>query len=334
MIITRTPFRISFFGGGTDYPAWSREHGGAVLATTINKYCYISCRHLPPFFEHKHRIVYSLIENVRTIDEIRHPAVRAVLATMGVGSDPDGLEIHHDGDLPARSGLGSSSSFTVGLIHAIRALRGQYVSKDELAREAIHIEQDVIGENVGSQDQVSAAFGGLNRIGFRRDGSFDVAPVIVDPARLTLLQDHLMLCFTGISRIASEVARSKIDNLGNRHAELTRMREMVEAAIAILHDAGEPIERFGSLLDEGWQAKRSLSHQVSTPQIDALYETARAAGALGGKLLGAGGGGFFLLFAPPEAQPRIRERLGKLIHVPFRFEHSGSRVVLYQPNGL
>jgi len=237
MIITRTPFRISFFGGGTDYPAWSREHGGAVLATTINKYCYISCRHLPPFFEHKHRIVYSLIENVRTIDEIRHPAVRAVLATMGVGSDPDGLEIHHDGDLPARSGLGSSSSFTVGLIHAIRALRGQYVSKDELAREAIHIEQDVIGENVGSQDQVSAAFGGLNRIGFRRDGSFDVAPVIVDPARLTLLQDHLMLCFTGISRIASEVARSKIDNLGNRHAELTRMREMVEAAIAILHDA-------------------------------------------------------------------------------------------------
>lgn len=334
MIITRTPFRISFFGGGTDYPAWYREHGGAVLATTINKYCYISCRRLPPFFEHKHRIVYSLIENVRDIADIKHPAVRAVLATMRVAEDLDGLEIHHDGDLPARAGLGSSSSFTVGLIHAIRSLRGQYVSKDELAREAIHIEQDVIRENVGSQDQVSAAFGGLNRIEFRRDDSVDVAPVIVERERLAALQDHLMLCFTGISRIASDVAKSKIDNLRHRHAELTQMRAMVDEAIAALQDAKTPIARFGELLDEGWRYKRSLSPQVSTPPIDALYDTARRAGATGGKLLGAGGGGFFLLFAPPEAQPRIREQLGNLIHVPFRFENSGSRVVLYQPNGF
>ncbi|MDS4013433.1 MAG: kinase [Candidatus Accumulibacter sp.] len=334
MIITRTPFRISFFGGGTDYPAWYREHGGAVLATTINKYCYISCRQLPPFFEHKHRIVYSLIENVRSIADIRHPAVRAVLATMRVEDDLDGLEIHHDGDLPARAGLGSSSSFTVGLIHAIRALRGQYVSKDELAKEAIHVEQDVIRENVGSQDQVSAAFGGLNRIEFRRDDSIDVAPVIVERERLASLQDHLMLFFTGISRIASDVAKSKIDNLGNRRDELQHMRAMVDEAIGILQRPATPIEDFGRLLDEGWRYKRSLSDQVSTPHLDALYDAARSAGALGGKLLGAGGGGFFLLFAPPAAQANIRERLGDLVHVPFRFENSGSRVMLYQPNGL
>jgi len=334
MIITRTPFRISFFGGGTDYPDWYREHGGAVLATTINKYCYISCRRLPPFFEHKHRIVYSLIENVSRIEDIRHPAARAVLATLKVEDDPLGVEVHHDGDLPARAGLGSSSSFTVGLIHALRALRGQYVSKDALAQQAIHIEQEVIRENVGSQDQVSAAFGGLNRIEFRRDGSIDVAPVIVAPERLATLQDHLLLCFTGVSRIASEVARSKIDNLRHRHAELTRMRAMVDEAIAVLQDPQVPIERFGELLDEGWRYKRSLSEQVSTPQIDALYATARASGALGGKLLGAGGGGFFLLFAPPAAHDAIRRQLEGLVHVPFRFENGGSRVVLYQPNGL
>lgn len=334
MIITRTPFRISFFGGGTDYPAWYREHGGAVLATTINKYCYISCRRLPPFFEHKHRIVYSLIENVRDIADIRHPAVRAVLSTMRVEDDLDGLEIHHDGDLPARAGLGSSSSFTVGLIHAIRALRGQYVSKDALAKEAIHVEQDVIRENVGSQDQVSAAFGGLNRIEFRRDDNIDVAPVIVERERLASLQDHLMLFFTGISRIASDVAKSKIDNLGKRRDQLQHMRAMVDNAIGILQCPATPIEDFGRLLDEGWRYKRSLSDQVSTPHLDALYDAARSAGALGGKLLGAGGGGFFLLFAPPAAQERIRERLDGLVHVPFRFENSGSRVVLYQPNGL
>lgn len=334
MIITRTPFRISFFGGGTDYPDWYREHGGAVLATTINKYCYISCRRLPPFFEHKHRIVYSLIENVRRIDEIRHPAARAVLATMQVEDDALGLEIHHDGDLPARAGLGSSSSFTVGLIHAVRALRGQYVSKDELAQQAIHVEQAVIRENVGSQDQVSAAFGGLNRIEFRRDGGIDVAPVVVAPDRLAALQDHLLLCFTGVSRIASDIAKSKIDNLRHRSAELTRMRAMVDEAIAILQNPQVPIVRFGELLDEGWRYKRNLSAQVSTPQIDALYAEARAAGAIGGKLLGAGGGGFFLLFAPPAAHDDIRRRLDGLVHVPFRFENGGSRVVLYQPNGL
>ena len=331
MIITRTPFRVSFFGGGTDYPGWFRDHGGVVLATTIDKYCYITCRRLPPFFEHKHRIVYSRIENVQRIDQIEHPAVRAVLDWAQVD---DGIEIHHDGDLPARSGLGSSSSFTVGLVHALSAMDGKMASKRALARDAIHIEQDLIGESVGSQDQVSAAYGGFNRIEFRRDGSFDVAPLVLPARRREQLRSHLLLCFTGVSRIASDVAKSKIDNLKHRQTELLRMAAMVDEAIAILQDAQRPIEDFGTLLDESWQYKRKLSDRVSSPGIDQLYEEALQAGAIGGKILGAGGGGFLLLFARPEHHAAIRERLGQLVHVPFDFDDSGSRVVLYQPNGL
>lgn len=331
MIITRTPFRISFFGGGTDYPGWFREHGGAVLATTINKYCYITCRRLPPFFEHKHRIVYSHIENVEHNDEIQHPAVRAVFNWSKVA---DGMEIHHDGDLPARSGLGSSSSFTVGLLHALQALNGQMAYKDGLARDAIHLEQNIIGENVGSQDQVSAAFGGFNLIEFQRNDSFDVSPVILPRHRREELRDHLMLCFTGFSRIASEVAKSLIDNLKSREKELELMRAMVDDALSILQNTNESIDSFGKLLDASWQYKKSLSDRVSTPEIDSIYKTAMDAGAIGGKILGAGGGGFLLIFAKPERHTAIRDRLNKLIHVPFDFEDSGSRVVLYQPNGL
>ena len=331
MIITRTPFRISFFGGGTDYPAWYREHGGAVLSTTIDKYCYITCRNLPPFFEHKHRIVYSRIENARENNDIEHPAVRAVFNWANV---VDGLEIHHDGDLPARSGLGSSSAFTVGLAHALYGLRGQMVSKSTLARDAIHVEQDLIGENVGSQDQVSAAYGGFNRIDFHRDDTFDVAPVILPALRRDELRNHLMLCFTGVSRIADAIAKSQIDNLKNRKTELNSMREMVNEAVAILEDSRVSIDEFGKLLDVGWRYKRSLSDQVSTPQIDQIYEEAMRAGAVGGKILGAGGGGFMLLFAKPERHAAIRARLKELVHVNFNFDDSGSRVVLFQPNGL
>ena len=331
MIITRTPFRISFFGGGTDYPGWFRNHGGAVLSTTIDKYCYISCRFLPPFFEHRHRIVYSKIENVRDIRDIEHPAVRAVLDWMRWER---GLEIHHDGDLPARSGLGSSSSFTVGLIHALNALLGRHVSKDELANQAIHVEQEVIRENVGSQDQVSASFGGFNRVEFRRDGAFEVAPIILPRERRAELHRHLMLCFTGLSRFASDVAKATIDNLGARERELQRMAAMVDEAIRILAAPATPIAEFGRLLDGAWQQKRSLSEKISTADIDQLYDAARSTGAIGGKLMGAGGGGFMLLFVPPELQSRVRSRLAKLVHVPFEFESDGSRVVLYQPNGL
>lgn len=331
MIIIRTPYRISFFGGGTDYPPWFREHGGAVLATTIDKYCYISCRRLPPFFEHKHRIVYSHIENVQTIAEIKHPAVREVLNWANI---TEGLEIHHDGDLPARSGLGSSSSFTVGLVHALYSLRGQMTNKETLASDAIHIEQDLIGENVGSQDQVSAAFGGFNYIQFNQNNSFDVAPIILPNHRREELLSHLMLCFTGFSRIASEIAKSKIDNLKNRETELKRMREMVDEALLILQDGHRPLDDFGRLLDRSWKYKRSLSDRVSTPEIDSIYDAAIDAGAIGGKILGAGGGGFMLLFAKPEHHAAIQKRLDRLIHVPFNFEDSGSKVVLYQPNGL
>lgn len=331
MIITRTPFRVSFFGGGTDYPAWYQEHGGVVLATSIDKYCYISCRYLPPFFEHKSRIAYSQIETVKSNRDIEHPAVRGVLSYLKI---EDGIEIHHDGDLPARSGLGSSSSFTVGLVHALAALKGKYISKEELAANAIHIEQHVIHENVGSQDQISAAYGGFNRIEFRKNDTFQVSPIILAKDRQQEFQSHLMLCFTGFSRIASEIAKSKIDNFKSREVELKRMKEMVEEAIRILQNTGTSIEEFGKLLHQGWLCKRSLSDKVSTPEIDGLYEEAMRAGAAGGKILGAGGGGFLLLFVKPELQSRVYERLKHLIHVPFEFEDSGSRVVLYQPSGL
>ena len=332
MIITRTPFRISFFGGGTDYPTWYQEHGGAVLATSIDKYCHISCRYLPPFFEHKHRIVYSIIENVQRVEEVKHPAVRAILGWAGCGDQ--GLEVHHDGDLPARSGLGSSSSFTVGLIHALSALRGQYITKDDLAAQAIHMEQHIIKEHVGSQDQITAAFGGFNRIDFRTNDTFQVSPIILTKDRLHEFQSHLVLCFTGFSRIASEIAKSKIDNFKSRGSELNRMTEMVDEAIQILQNTKAPIEEVGRLLHQSWLCKRNLSDKVSTPEIDHLYEEAMRAGAVGGKILGAGGGGFLLLFVKPELQSNVRERLKHLIHVPFEFENSGSRVVLYQPDGL
>lgn len=332
MIIVRTPFRISFLGGGTDYPTWYNEHGGAVLATSIDKYCYLTCRKLPPFFEHKYRLVYSNIETVTDLSEIEHPAAKAVLQWA---DSKTGLEIHHDGDLPARSGLGSSSSFTVSMVHAMQALKGEYVSKETLAKHAIHIEQNLIKENVGSQDQISAAYGGFNRIEFKANGDgFDVAPVLVSKERRQELESHLMLCFTGFSRIASTIASSKIKNMKNRFTELTKMRAMVDEAIHILQNPSVSIEKFGELLHQSWLYKRSLSDKVSTKEIDELYATAQEAGAIGGKILGAGGGGFLLLFVKPELQAKVRESLHKLIHVPFQFEDTGSRVVLYQPEGL
>jgi D-glycero-alpha-D-manno-heptose-7-phosphate kinase len=331
MIITRTPFRVSFFGGGTDYPTWFRKHGGSVLATTIDKYCYISCRKIPPFFEHKHRIVYSNIENVREIDEIQHPSVKAVFKWAKI---EEGLEVHHDADLPARSGLGSSSAFTVGLAHAMYCLRGKMVSKQQLAQDAIHLEQNLIGEAVGSQDQVSAAYGGFNRIEFYKDESFEVVPIIISSHRQAELSSHLMLFFTGFSRIAAEIAAAQLENFKTHESELRRIGEMVEEAIAILMDARVDIAEFGKLLDLSWGYKRTLSSKISPPQIEQIYDDAKRAGAIGGKLLGAGGGGFMLLFVKPENQALVRARLKNLVFVPFKFENSGSKVVLFQPNGL
>lgn len=328
MIITRTPYRISFFGGGTDYPAWYREYGGAVLGTTIDKFCWISCRKLPPFFKHKHRIVYSQIETVNDFSEINHPAVREVLRFMNPES---GLEINHDGDLPARSGLGSSSSFTVGLITALRALRGERIPKKELAENALHVEQNLIREAVGSQDQIMAAYGGLNRVDFRQDGSFDVSPFILSKERKAELHSRMLLFFTGFSRIAATIAEAKISNFQNRKTELLTMKELVEEASQVLRSKTQSVDQIGSLLHETWKLKRALSDKVSNPMIDEIYETGLSAGALGGKILGAGGGGFILFFAKPDLHDRIRDRLRSLLHVSFNLEDSGSRVVLYDP---
>ena len=331
MIISRTPFRVSFFGGGTDYPDWFHEHGGAVLATTIDKYCYISVRELPPFFDHRFRVVYSIVENVQEVADIAHPAVRAVLQRLEVDR---GLEIHHDGDLPARSGLGSSSAFTVGLLRAVHALRGRHSSKEALASEAIHVEQCMLREPVGLQDQISAAYGGFNHIRFRPDGTYEVEPMILPRERLAALQDHLLLVFTGISRLAPAVAQTVIDNLKNRTGELKAMQQMVDRAMELLASPTANIIEFGRLLDESWRLKRRLSDRVSNSEVDSLYETATRAGAIGGKLLGAGGGGFVLLFVRPEERARVVEAVRNLITVPFKFDTSGCRIALYQPDGL
>jgi D-glycero-alpha-D-manno-heptose-7-phosphate kinase len=329
LIITKTPYRISFFGGGTDFPFWFREHGGAVLSASIDKYCYISCRHLPKFFEHTYRFVYSKIENITNIDDIEHPAIKGVLQWMHWN---EGIEIHHDGDLPARSGLGSSSAFTVGLINALNALKGNYTGKLDLAKNAIFVEQKVIKEIVGSQDQVAVAYGGLNRIDFYNEDSFSVNPVIIPKSRLATLESHLLLFFTGFSRFASEVEESKIGNFSNRKVELSRMKEMVPEAINILTDPEKNLMEFGHLMQETWEYKKMLSSKVSSQAIDGIYDEAIKAGAIGGKILGAGGGGFILFFADPQHHPEIKRKLGHLVHVPFKFEFSGSTVALYQPD--
>lgn len=327
MIISRTPFRISFFGGGTDYPAWYRSHGGTVLAATINKYCYISCRYLPPFFEARYHIVYSRNESCQTIDEIEHPAVRAVLRHLGVER---GVEIHHDGDLPARSGMGTSSSFTVGLLHAVHALKGHMPSKQELAMEGIHIEQEDLRETVGSQDQVLAAHGGFNHIVFEPNGEISVRPVTLAADRLSDLNGHIMLFFTGITRTASEVAESYVNGVDERRRQLRIMKDLVDESIEVLN-SGRDLVEFGQLLHEGWLAKQSLSPSVSNGRIEEIYSAALEAGAVGGKLLGAGGGGFLILFVPPDRQPAVRDRLSNLIHVPFKFEFSGSQIIFFDP---
>ncbi|MBI5366800.1 MAG: kinase [Planctomycetes bacterium] len=325
MIVSRTPYRLSFFGGGTDYPAWYREHGGAVLATSIDKYCHISCRHLPPFFEHRIRVVWSKIELCHEIEEIQHPVVREGLRFLGITK---GVEVHHQGDLPARSGMGSSSAFTICLLHALYALKGVMVTRERLMYDGIHLEQDIIKECVGSQDQVTSCHGGFNFVRFNPSGDIAVSPLILSHERSQELNDHLMLAFTGTHRIAAEVAQTVVENIPQRGAALTQMRQMVDEAVAILTSRRD-IRDFGALMREGWRLKRGLSERVTNPQIDALFETAHAAGAIGGKLIGAGTGGFVLLFAPPEAQPRIRAALHNLLFVPFRFETSGSQIVVY-----
>lgn len=330
MIISRTPYRVSFFGGGTDYPAWYREHGGAVLSAAIARYCYLTCRWLPPFFAHKSRVVYSIIEDVQRVEDIQHPAVRECLLELGIR---DGIEIHHDGDLPKMTGLGTSSSFTVGLLHALHALRGEFRSKMQLAQEAIRVERERCGDRVGSQDQVCAAYGGLNRIRFAPDDDVVVEPVPLPAERMKAFQDSLLLFFTGFSRYSSEVVAEQLQNVPQKGKELSAMAAMVDEGHRIL-TADRDLGDFGHLLHESWLLKRSLSSRVSTPEIDEMYATARKAGALGGKITGAGGGGFLLLYVEPDRQPAVRQALANLLHVPFDLDHAGTQIIFSNPTPL
>ena len=328
MIISRTPFRMSLFGGGTDYPDWYLENGGMVLGATIDKYCYLSVRYLPPFFEHKHRVVWSEIELVNNIGEIRHPAVKAILEEMKFIR---GLEISYNADLPARSGLGSSSAFTVGLINALTALRGKMISKKALAQDAIRIEQEVIGEAVGSQDQIWAAYGGLNKIEFQKDGKFSISPIIMGEKNYLSLESSLMLFFTGFSRVAPLIAQKKIDNFKNKEEELNMLSTLASSAASSLQDNNYDIKKIGELIHEAWILKRELAEGVTTKEIDEIYKEGLLAGALGGKILGAGGGGFILFVVPPENQANLQKRLSKLVHVKFNFDSVGSNIVVFEP---
>lgn len=328
MIITRTPLRVSFFGGGTDYPVWYRQNGGAVLSTAIDKYCYITCRRLPPFFDYRSRISYSKVENVINNEAIEHPSVRGCLQFLGIN---EGVEIHHVADLPARTGLGTSSAFTVGLLLGLYALTDRMRDKHSLAQDAIHVEREVLKETVGAQDQVAAAFGGFNHISFQAGGGIEVKPVLAAPARLSELQNHMALFFTGFARTASEIAKEQVKETPKRTTELTTMFQMVDEALDIVSNDRRELREFGSLLDESWNLKKSLTDKITNPQIDEIYEAGRDAGAIGGKLLGAGGGGFMLFFVPPERRAALIQRLRRLLCVPFEFSNKGSNVVVYEP---
>jgi len=328
LILSRTPHRISFFGGGTDYPEYYREFGGKTLGVAINQYSYLSVRKLPPYFDFKHRIVYSKQENVTNLDDIIHPSVRETLKYMDVNY---GISIHHDGDIPARSGMGSSSSFTIGLINSINALNAKMTSKSELLNESIHIEQNLIKENVGSQDQAFAAYGGLNVIDFLQNGRIVVNPIIMPQDKMLKFQDNIMLFFSGLSRTASDVVAEQMKKTSINVPNLNRMKDLVDDAYDILV-SDRNLNEFGELLNSTWELKKSLSSKVTNPQIDAMYSQAMKAGAIGGKLLGAGGGGFMAFYVEKENQEAVKVALKDYLHIPFNFDFDGSKIVVYKPN--
>lgn len=325
MIISRTPFRVSFFGGGTDYEPWYSENGGSILSTAINKYCYISIRRLPPFFDHTIRFVWSKIEEVQTADSIIHPVVRALLLQQNLNN----IEIHHNGDLPSRAGLGSSSSFTVGLVNSLAAYAGSLVDKKSLANQAIHIERNILRENVGIQDQIAASYGGMNLIQIEKDGGFKVNPVPISKARLSELERSIMLVYTGVSRFSSEVAKDQVANIGFREEELKQMANLAITGARIVSGTGS-LDRFGELLGETWELKKSLSSSISNTDIDNLYSLALKSGALGGKVLGAGGGGFMLLYVDPEKWLSLKSALSNFLVVPVAFDYNGSQIIFYE----
>lgn len=329
MIISRTPFRISFFGGGTDYPNYYLKNGGKSIGVTINKYCYLNVRELPPFFDYKHRIVYSRQELVNSFDEIQHPSVRETLKYFNL---PFGVSIHHDGDIPARSGMGSSSAFTVGLVNALHALKREHISKLKLAKEAIHIEQALIKENVGSQDQILTTYGGLNLVNFLQNGEFSVEPIVMNYKKLKTFEQNILLFFSGVSRTSSDITIEQIKRTTVNDKNLEYMKLLVDEAYDILINPNRNMNEFGELLNKTWELKKTLSPEITNERIDKIYDKALKAGAIGGKLLGAGGGGFLAFYCEPHLQNRVINALKDYLYVPCNFDFDGSKIIVYEPH--
>jgi len=326
MIITKTPFRMSFFGGGTDMPDFFNKHGGAVLSTTFDKYCYVNVRHLPRFFDYSTELSYAKIERVTDIDDIVHPLIRNAMKQL----DMREIRLTYEADLPARSGLGTSSSFAVGMLNAFHSLKGKYASKKDLADQAIYLERTLCNEAGGWQDQVAASFGGFNRINFN-DNGYEVLPIIISPERKKQLNDNLMMFFTGFTRMSSEIQKENRLTDDDKTAQLLEMLSLVDDAESILTDRHSDLNEFGRLLDVTWQLKRQTGNKVSTGSIDDVYTIAKKAGATGGKLLGAGGGGFFVFYVEKDKQDFVKEALKDFMYVPFEFENGGSTVIHYTP---
>lgn len=325
MIITKTPFRMSFFGGGTDMEDFFREHGGAVLSTTFDKYCYVTVRHLPRFFDYSTELAYSKMERVTDIDAIQHPAVRNAMKML----DMHEIRLTYEADLPARSGLGTSSSFAVGMLNAFYALKGKYADKKKLADQAIYLERVLCKEAGGWQDQIAASFGGFNRINFNKDGTYDVLPIIISPDRKKQLDDNLLMFFTGFTRFSSDVQKANAAGNVDKTEQKLEMLELVDEAEKVLEDKTVDLDGFGRLLDHTWKLKRQTGNAVTTTGIDKLYAKGIEAGALGGKLLGAGGGGFLIFYVQPEKKAAVIEAMQDLLYVPFHFEDGGSQVLYY-----
>lgn len=325
MIITQTPFRMSFFGGGTDFPDFYKEHGGAVISTTFDKYCYVNVRHLPRFFDYSTELSYSKTERVNQTEDIQHPAIREAMKML----DMHEIRLTYEADLPARSGLGTSSSFAVGMLNAFYALKGKYADKRKLADDAIYLERVLCGEHGGVQDQIAASFGGFSRIDFDENG-YSVNPVIISPDRKKTLNENLLLFFTGFSRFSSDIQSETQKCLQDRQTQLLEMYGLVDEAEKILTSKSD-LNDFGRLLDYTWKLKRGITSKISTDSIDCVYDKALQAGAAGGKLLGAGGGGFLLFYVEQERQKAVREALKSLLFVPFCFENAGTRVIHYTP---
>ncbi|MCD8195587.1 MAG: kinase [Lachnospiraceae bacterium] len=326
MIITKTPFRMSFFGGGTDIEDYFRENGGAVLATTFDKYCYVNVRHLPRFFDYSTELSYSVTERVTNTDDIQHPAIRNAMKML----DMHEIRLTYEADLPARSGLGTSSSFAVGMLNAFYALKGKYADKKKLADEAIYLERILCDEAGGWQDQIEASFGGFNRINFGPDG-YEVMPVIISPERKQQLNNNLLLFFTGFTRFSSSLHNLNRVSAPEKRKQLQEMQSLVDEAEKVLRNSSSDLDEFGRLLDQTWNLKKQTGASISTNNIDALYDCGKKAGALGGKLLGAGGGGFLLFYVQPEYKGAVMDAMKELLYIPFKFENSGTRVIYYSP---